>query len=55
MRASDGLRKRPEPEQHCRKTASRMLAQDVLRPFLADLADSVIDYARVGSASGLLV
>jgi len=46
MRAADGQRKRPEPEQSCRRTASRMLAQDVLRPFFADLADSIIDYAQ---------
>src|SRR5260370_21709763 len=44
--SSDTIHRRPEPEQSCRRTASRMLAQDVLRPFFADLADSIIDYAR---------
>ena len=51
-RAINGQRKRPEPEQSCQKTASRRLAQDVLRPFFANLADSIIDYAH---GSGLPV
>jgi hypothetical protein len=46
MRAADGQRKRPEPEQSYRKIASRMLAQDVPRPFFAGLADTIIDYAQ---------
>src|SRR5467141_3214680 len=45
-RAADCQRKRPEPEQSCRRTASRMLAQDVPGPFFPDLADSIIDYAQ---------
>lgn len=52
MRAADGQRKRREPEQSCRRTASRMLAQDVLRRFFADLADSIIDYARWQGPAG---
>src|SRR3989442_11051517 len=52
MRAADGRRKRPEPEQSCRRTASRMLAQNVLRPFLADLADTIIDYAQRQGPAG---
>jgi hypothetical protein len=52
MRAADGRRKRPEPEQSYRKTASRMLAQDVLRPVFADLADSIIDYAQRQGPAG---
>jgi len=46
MRAADGPRRKPEPEQSCRKIASRMIAQDMLRPFFADLADRIIHYAQ---------
>ncbi len=55
MRAADGQRKRPEREQSCRRTSSRMLAQDVLRPFFADLVDSIINHARWKGPAGLLV